>query len=88
MDIAALADHRVKLKESEKKDKYWDLAREVKKLWNKKVTGIPTVISPLIKVTKELVKGLVDLKISRRSEAIQTIAFLRSARILRKVLET
>ena len=28
----ALADHRVKLKESEKKDKYLDLARELKNM--------------------------------------------------------
>ena len=31
MDFVILADHRVKLKESEKKDKYLDLAREMKK---------------------------------------------------------
>ena len=31
MDFAVSADHRVKLKESEKKDKYLDLARELKK---------------------------------------------------------
>ena len=36
-DFAIRADHRVKLKESEKKDKYLDLARELKKLWNMKV---------------------------------------------------
>ena len=29
--FAALADHRVKLKESEKRDKYFDLAKELKK---------------------------------------------------------
>ena len=34
MDFAVPADHRVKLKENEKKDKYLDLAREVKKMWN------------------------------------------------------
>ena len=34
------ADHRIKLKECEKKDKYLDLARELKKLWNVKVTII------------------------------------------------
>ena len=38
MDFAVLADHRVKLKESEKKDKYLDLARELKKLLNMKVS--------------------------------------------------
>ena len=31
MDFAVPADHRVKLKESEKKDKYLDLTRELKK---------------------------------------------------------
>ena len=31
MDFAILADHRVKLKESEKRDKYLNLARELKK---------------------------------------------------------
>ena len=30
MDFAVPADHRVKLKENEKKDKYSDLARELK----------------------------------------------------------
>ena len=38
VDFAVLADHRINLKESEKKDKYLDLARELKKLWNMKVT--------------------------------------------------
>ena len=31
MDFAVPADHRIKLKENEKKDKYLDLARELKK---------------------------------------------------------
>ena len=31
-DFAVLADHRIKLKECEKKDKYFNLARELKKL--------------------------------------------------------
>ena len=34
VDFAVPADHRINLKESEKKDKYLDLARELKKLWN------------------------------------------------------
>ena len=44
VDFAVPADHRIKLKESEKKDKYLDLARELKKLWNMKVTITPIVI--------------------------------------------
>ena len=32
--FALPANHRIKLKECEKKDKYLDLARELKKIWN------------------------------------------------------
>ena len=38
------ADHKIKLKECEKKDKYVDLARELKKLWNMQVTNITIII--------------------------------------------
>ena len=58
MDFTVLADHRIKLKESEKKDKYLDLARELKKLWNMKVTIIPIVIGAFGTDTKGLLKGL------------------------------
>ena len=63
VDVAVLADHRVKLKESEKTDKYLDLVRQLKKkLWNMKVTVIPIVIGALGTITKRLVQGLEDLK--------------------------
>ena len=45
VDFAVPADHRVRQKENEKKDKYLDLARELKKLWNMKAKMIPSVIS-------------------------------------------
>ena len=44
--------YRVKLKESEKKDKYQDLARELRKLWNRKVTFIQIIFGGLGTVTK------------------------------------
>ena len=50
VDFAVPADHRIKLKESEKKGKYLDLARELKKLWNMKVTIVPVVIGSVTKV--------------------------------------
>ena len=53
-----------------------------------KVMIIPIVIGALGTVTKGLIKGLEDLEINGRVETIQTIALLRSARILRRVLET
>ena len=92
VDFAVPADHRINLKESEKKDKYLDLARELKKkktkLWNMKVTIVPIVIGALGTVTKGFLKGLEDLEVSGRVETIQTTALLRTARILRRVLET
>ena len=56
VDFAVPADHRINLKESEKKDKYLDLARELKKLWNMKVTIVPIVIGALGTATK-FIKG-------------------------------
>ena len=76
------------LKECEKKDKYLDLARELKKLWNMKVMIIPIVIGAFGKVTKVLLKSLEDLKFGGRDETIQTTALLKMARILRRVAET
>ena len=67
MDFALLADHGVKLKESEKRNKYLDLARELKKLWNMKVTVIPFIIGALGTVTNGIKKGLVDLERKRLS---------------------
>ena len=82
--IAVPTSHRVKLKESKKEDKYLDLARERKKLWNMKVTIIPIVIGMLGTVTKGLVKGLEELETRASVETIETTALLSSARILRR----
>ena len=48
VDFALPADRRIKLKECEKKDKYVDLARELKKLWNMKMTIVVVVIGAFV----------------------------------------
>ena len=53
-----------------------------------KVTIVPIVTGALGTVTKGLLKGLEDLEVSGLVETIQTTALLRTARILRRVLET
>ena len=88
IDFAVPADHRLKLKECEQKDKYLDLVRELKKLWNMQVTIIPIVIGAFGTVTKGLLKGLEDSEVGGRVETIQTITLLRTAWILWRVLET
>ena len=88
VDFAIPTDQRVKLKEIKTGDKYVDLARELKKLRNMKVTEIPVVIGALGVVTKGYVQELEYLEISSSVEIIQKTALLRSSRIPRQVLET
>ena len=80
--------YRVKLKKkSEKRDKYQDLGKELKKKqWTMNVTVIPVVIGALDTITKVLLKGLEDLKMIGQVETIKTTALSRSARILRRSL--
>ena len=75
VNFTILADHTVKIKESEKRNKYQDLAREPKrKLWNMKVSMISIAIFTFRTIPKV--------------ETIQTTALSRSARILRRAQET
>ena len=60
----------MKIKENEKRDKYLNLARELNKLWNMKMTVIPIVIGALRTIPKGLVKGLEDLEIRGQVETI------------------
>ena len=62
------------MKECKKKDKYLDLATELKKLWNMKERTIPIVIAVFGTVTKGLLKGLEDLEVGGGVETIQTTA--------------
>ena len=53
-----------------------------------KVTIMPIMIGALLTITKGLLKDLEDLEVGGRVETIQTTALLKTARILRLVLET
>ena len=64
------------------------LLKNWKKLWNMKVTIIPVVIGAFGTVTKGLFKGLEDFEVGGRVETIQTTALVKTARVLRRVLET
>ena len=59
----------------------------MKKLWNMKVTIMSIVIGAFGTVIKSSLKGLRDLEAGGRVETIQTTS-LKTARILRRVLET
>ena len=68
------AGHKIKLKENEKRDKYLDIARELKKLWSMKVTKIPIVIGALSRIIKGLRRRIENLEIRGQVETVQITA--------------
>ena len=72
MDFAVPANDRVKIKESEKSDKYLDLARKLKKAIDYEGDCILIVICALGTIPKRLVKWVEVLEIRGRAETIQT----------------
>ena len=77
MDFAIAEDRRIKLEKSENRDKYQDLARYMKKLWNLKVTVIPIVIGALGTIPKRLVTEVENLEMRGQVETIKTTELLR-----------
>ena len=65
-ELAVPPDYKVKIKESEKSDKYLDLARELRKLLNIRVTVIPIVIGALGTIPKGLEKDWKGWKSTNR----------------------
>jgi hypothetical protein len=89
IDIAIPSDHRSQLKHNEKKEKYKDLATEIKQIWRQEeVTRIPIIItaSGLIPkgLTKELAKIEADEKIIHRR---QKSVLLDACHIMREFLD-
>ena len=83
VDFTMLTDHRVKIKEREKDRQIPGLVRELKKLWNIRVTVTPILIGVLRTVLKDLKERLEELEIRERIETIPTTALLRMTRLLR-----
>ena len=76
VDFFIQVDHWVKMKESKKIDKFLDLARELKNLWNIRVMVIPIVVGTLGMVPKGLELRLGELEMRGRIETIQPTALL------------
>ena len=80
-------DSRVAVEEIGKIEKYQDLAKELRNIWNKRVKVIPFIIGALGTTPKLLKKRLGDIGIETKIVELQKSAILYSARILRKVHE-
>lgn len=87
IDIAVPGDGRAEEKEKEKREKYQDLAREIRKLWKTSVNVVPIVVGALGAVAN-LEEELSRLDLGRKEvDRAQFSALLGSARILRRVLD-
>ena len=71
---SVLADHWLKIKEIQKRAKNLDVARELKKQWNMKLTVISVVVGTLGTILKGLVEGMEDLKMGEQVDTIHTAA--------------
>ena len=74
IDFAISYDTRVDDREVEKIEKYLDLARELNKVWNMKVTVIPLVARALCITAKALEKRLKNIGIETKiTELLKTV---------------
>ena len=87
IDYAIHYDSRVNNKEMEKIEKYHDLARELRKLWNMKVKVIPIIIDTLGTTPRQVKKRLEVIGKETRGKELQKTVIIHSTSILRKVLE-
>ena len=89
IDISVPGDKRTELKEQKKIDNYIELREDVKKIWNlSQVVVVPVVIGALGVTSKRLKDWLQKLNIKSSIELWQKAALLRTAKIVRQVLET
>ena len=87
VDIAVPGYSNVLQKETEKYEKYQDLAREIKRIWKSRTKVVPVVVGALGSVSKKLAGKLKQLGIKDQTRTMQKSALLGLAHILRKVLE-
>ena len=86
VDFCVPWDGNVKAREDEKKEKYSQLASEIRAIYKVKTECIPIVIGALGTVPKRLLGFLKDLGIPDVIGCMQTCALLGSQRILKNVL--
>ena len=86
-DFAIPYDTKVDDKEVEKIENYLDLARELTKVWNVKVTVVPLVVRALGTVAKALEKRLKIIGAGTKITELEKTVLMYTSRILLKVLE-
>ena len=87
IDIAIPGDIRVSEKEKEKIERYQELKREIKRMWNiRSIKVIPVVVGALGSTSKKQ-KKCIEMEVVISTALLQKTALLGTACILRKVLD-
>ena len=88
VDTAVPGDCRVREKELEKIEKIQNLKIELKRLWSlKRVEIVPVVVGALGCISKGFSRWMDILGMKLNIGMVQKLVLLRTARILRKVLD-
>ena len=88
IDIAKPGDIRVSKKEKEKIERYQELKREIKRMWNIRIIKvISEVMETFESTSNRLKKCLEELGIVISTALLQKSALLRTVRTLKKVLD-
>ena len=88
IDMAIPGDIRVGEQEKEKIERYQEIKREIKRMWNNRsINIIPVVVGALGSTSKKLKKCIEELGVVISTVLLQKTALLGTARILRKVLD-
>ena len=88
IDVTVPRDVGIAEKETEKIEKYDELKREVERLWKVKAKVITTVLGAHGTVTRSLSNYIKEIGVKTQIKLIQISVLLRTARVLRIVLET
>ena len=86
VNVAALANHRIQIKESEKLDEYVNLAWELKKVVEHEGNSNNNLLELLEQSPESLEKGVMELDIQEGIETVLTATLQNSFRILKRVL--
>ena len=87
LDFAVPGDSRIEEKKKEKIEKYQDLGKELRKIYNMRVKIIPLVVGSLGTIPRQFGNRLKEPGITTEIEQVQKTILLGTARILKKVLE-
>ena len=88
IDIALPEDIKVSKKEREKIERYQELKREIKRMWNiRSIKVIPVVVRTAGSTSKKLKSCREELEVVISTALLQKTALLGTACILKKVLD-